>query len=161
MSVDEYLNTSFDGPDREYVDGEVVERNLGEKPHSDTQKRLIGFFLPLEQTRGIFAYPEQRVQVKSTRFRVPDVCVYLSEPNENIFHAPPFLAIEILSKDDRAGDLEDKLHDYFDFGVRFVWVIDPLARRAYIYTSDRRIEVKDGILRTADPDIALPLGQLF
>ena len=29
MSVEEYLHTSFDGADREYLDGEVVERNMG------------------------------------------------------------------------------------------------------------------------------------
>ena len=33
VSVEEYLNTSYDGPDREYVDGRIVERNLGEKSH--------------------------------------------------------------------------------------------------------------------------------
>jgi hypothetical protein len=32
ISADEYLRTSFDGPDREFLDGEVVERNAGEKP---------------------------------------------------------------------------------------------------------------------------------
>ena len=34
VSVEEYLNTSYDGADREYVDGRIVERNLGEKDHS-------------------------------------------------------------------------------------------------------------------------------
>jgi hypothetical protein len=32
VPVEEYLNTSY--PDREYVDGEVVERDLGEKTHA-------------------------------------------------------------------------------------------------------------------------------
>jgi hypothetical protein len=31
-SVEEYLNTSYEGSDREYIDGRIVERNLGEKP---------------------------------------------------------------------------------------------------------------------------------
>jgi len=33
MDVDEYLRTSFDGSDCEYLDGEVIERNMGELPH--------------------------------------------------------------------------------------------------------------------------------
>jgi hypothetical protein len=33
ISVAEYLNTSY-SPDREYIDGHIVERNLGEKTHS-------------------------------------------------------------------------------------------------------------------------------
>ena len=36
MDVEEYLRTSFDGSDCEYLDGEVVERNMGELPHADT-----------------------------------------------------------------------------------------------------------------------------
>ena len=36
MDVEEYLRTSFDGSDCEYLDGEVVERNMGELPHGDT-----------------------------------------------------------------------------------------------------------------------------
>ena len=35
MGVDEYLRTSFDGPDCEYLDGEIVERNMAELPHGD------------------------------------------------------------------------------------------------------------------------------
>src|ERR1700676_5497880 len=101
VSVEEYLNTSYDGPDREYVDGRIVERNLGEKDHSRPQRKLIAFFVANENSLRTFAFPEQRVQVKATRFRVPDVCVYIgTEPDEQIFRTPPFLAIEILSKDD-------------------------------------------------------------
>ena len=29
MDIDEYLHTSFDGPDCEYLDGEVVEPEMG------------------------------------------------------------------------------------------------------------------------------------
>jgi hypothetical protein len=40
ISVEEYLRTSY-RPDCDYVDGEVVERNVGEKDHSSLQKRII------------------------------------------------------------------------------------------------------------------------
>jgi hypothetical protein len=32
MDVDEYLRTSFEDADCEYLDGEIVERNAGELP---------------------------------------------------------------------------------------------------------------------------------
>src|SRR5262249_61526381 len=113
ISVEEYLNTSYDGGDREYVDGRIVERNLGAKDHSRPMRKLIGFLIERENTLPAYAFPSQRVQVKATRFRVPDVCVYVgSEPDEQVFRTPPFLAIEILSKDDRASDLQNKLDDY-------------------------------------------------
>ena len=162
VSVDEYLQTSFDDGDREYVDGLIVERRLGEKDHSKTQKKLILFFGMREQDLGAFCFPEQRVQVSQTRFRVPDVCVYLKEePDDQVFHTPPFLVIEILSKDDRASDLQEKIDDYLTFGVPYVWVIDPRRRSGVVHTREASREARDGVLRTANPPIELPLALLF
>ncbi len=41
ISVEEYLATSY-RPDCDYVDGEVVERNLGEWDHSRLQSQASG-----------------------------------------------------------------------------------------------------------------------
>jgi len=162
ISVEEYLNTSYDGADREYVDGRVLERNLGEKDHSRPQRKLIVFFGSLEATLGTYSFPEQRVQVKPSRFRVPDVCVYVgSEPDRQVFRTPPFLAIEILSKDDRASDVQEKLDDYRDFGIPFVWIIDPRTKRGYTYSLEDGFEAMQAGLRTKNPDIELPVERLF
>jgi hypothetical protein len=40
ISVEEYLRTSY-RPDCEYVDGEVLERNMGEKSHAKLQKAIL------------------------------------------------------------------------------------------------------------------------
>ena len=37
VSLEEYLDTAY-SPDREYVDGAIVERHVGERPHSLAQK---------------------------------------------------------------------------------------------------------------------------
>lgn len=74
ISVAEYLTTSYD-PDREYVDGRIVERNLGEKTHCIIQRYLILFFGIRSSELGVKVYPEQRVQVSPARFRIPDVTV--------------------------------------------------------------------------------------
>jgi Uma2 family endonuclease len=162
VSVEEYLNTSFDDGDREYVDGVIVERNLGEKAHSKSQRKLVIFFGGLEHTLRTYCFPEQRVQVTATRFRVPDVCVYIGEePEEEIFRTPPFLVVEILSKDDRASDLQEKIDDYLAFGVAFVWVIDPRRRAGIVHTAEGSWEARDGVLTTRDPNIDLPLAELF
>jgi hypothetical protein len=47
------------------------------------------------------------------------------------------------------------------FGVRYVWVLDPKAKRAWVWTSDGMHPVRDGVLRTAGPEIAVPLSALF
>jgi len=42
-----------------------------------------------------------------------------SKPDERIIRKPPVIAVEILSPDDRAGYLEEKINDYLAFGVPF------------------------------------------
>jgi Uma2 family endonuclease len=101
------------------------------------------------------------VRVSATRYRVPDICVTLGEPEEQVFAGPPFLCIEILSPEDRAGRIQRKIADYLKFGVRYIWVIDPRRRDAIVYTTSGTHVVEDGILRTSDPDIAVPLSEVF
>jgi Uma2 family endonuclease len=103
-----------------------------------------------------------RVQVKRTRFRVPDVCVVQDpRPEQGILTSAPFLVIEVLSKDDRVDDLQEKIDDYLTFGVKYVWVVNPRTHRGYIHTSEGSHEAKDGTLRTADPEIAVPLSEVL
>ena len=159
ISVEEYLGTSYQDGDREYIEGRVVERNVGEKSHSKAQGLTLYFFLSRRDVLNAFAFPEQRVQVKSDRYRVPDVCVYLNaEPDEEIFTTPPFLVIEILSKDDRASDIQEKIDDYLAFGIPFVWVIDPRRKRGWVHTPQGSHEANDGVLRTHNTEIAMPLA---
>src|SRR4051794_16065793 len=122
VSVEEYLNTSYES-DCDYVDGEIVERNVGEWDHSRLQGAFIGYFRQAEKQTGLLVAPELRVQVMPTRFRVPDVCLVMAPgPQEQILRTPPFLCIEILSKDDRYSATQEKIDDYLNFGVKYVWV---------------------------------------
>lgn len=161
ISVSEYLAASYD-PDCDYVDGVVLERNVGEKDHSRLQKKLILHFGNREEQLGIHVFPEQRVQVSRSRFRVPDICVVAgAEPDEQIFTKPPFLCIEILSPEDTMTRMQEKIDDYLGFGVPYVWVLDPRLKRAYQFTPAGMHEPADGVLRTVHPEIAVPLAEIF
>ena len=161
ISVTEYLNTTY-RPDRDYVDGEIVERNLGERDHSQPQALLAAYFLIRKNEWGLWALTEQRVQVTPHRFRVPDVCVlHADAPYEQVVSAPPLICIEILSKDDSFASIVERLEDYLAMGVPNVWVIDPRLRRGYRYTGEGFLEAKDGVLRTSNPDLAVPLTAVF
>jgi Uma2 family endonuclease len=161
ISVEEYLHTNYD-PDREYVDGEVVERNWGEKTHSIIQRNLILFFGNQAKQLGIEVFPEQRVQVSPTRFRIPDVTVIkLTQEQGEIFTNPPHLCIEILSRDDRMQYMLKKIDDYLNFGVPYVWIINPPNRKGYVVTTDGMFEAKSGVLETKDPAVSVPLAVLF
>ena len=131
VPVEEYLRTSYQ-PDCDWVDGQVRERNMGEGPHSAVQKFFIVFFASREVELGVRVWPEHRVQVAATRFRVPDVCLTRGdEPMRRIIRTPPVLCIEILSPEDRMGAMQEKIDDYVTMGVNAVWVVDPWRRMAY------------------------------
>jgi Uma2 family endonuclease len=138
MSVEEYRHTSFDGPDREYVDGEAVERNLGELPHARVQAELVHRLRSLATTHGLQVLAEIRIQTAATRFRVADVAVWRPGPiGQRIPSVPPFLVVEILSAEDRLVRLQPKIQEYLAHGVAWVWVIDPDERRALRYSPTR------------------------
>jgi Uma2 family endonuclease len=94
-----------------------------------------------------------------TRFRIPDVCVVIGKPTEQIFRTPPFICIEILSRDDRMSEMQERVQDYLRFGVSYVWILDPATHKAYRCTSTGIYEVRE--LVTENPAILVPLEALF
>ena len=83
------------------------------------------------------------------------------KPSGRIVQTPPFIAIEVLSPEDRADCMQVKIGDYLDFGVQYIWLLDPASKTAAIYISTGITMVTDGVLRTSDPEIELPLSELF
>src|SRR5215472_1614409 len=106
ISVEEYLSTSYD-PDMEYVDGVLLERNVGEYLHSLVQSNVV--FALRRKYPGIKVLPELRSKVNDTRYRVPDVCVLLANPGTKVLMEAAFIAIEILSEEDRMSRMIEKL----------------------------------------------------
>lgn len=161
ISVDEYLATSF-RPDCDYADGQLIARHVGTKDHSTLQGEILGWFRDRRRELRLRTYPEQRIRVAPARYRVPDVCVYPSPgPDEQIFTAPPYICIEVLSPDDSFPKLQDKFDDFLDMGIPNIWVLDPASRRAWRIAREGHFEALDGILRTADGRVVLPIADLF
>ncbi len=156
VSVAEYLNTSYRS-DCDYVDGELRERNFGELDHSRIQGEITCWLRTNYHLPSRFVLPEQRVQVKVSRFRIPDVCV-LSEgaPREDVIKTPPRLCVEILSKHDRMSEIMERVDDYFEMGVPACWIIDPVKNHAWVGTPGQLVAPADSVLRAGD--IAMPLS---
>lgn len=127
IPLSEYLNTSY-RPDREYVDGELRERNLGKYEHARVQALLAIWFGIREAAWGVQVLTEQRLQVAPGRVRVPDLAVVMAGPQPDILTDPPLLVIEILSPDDTYSDTQERAQDYRAMGVETVWIIDPKTR---------------------------------
>jgi Uma2 family endonuclease len=159
VSVEEYLRTSY-RPDCDYLDGEVVERNLGEKKHSRAQREIL-FFLGgrYPQLRELL-FPEQRVQVRTNRYRIPDICIIAAEAaDQEIITTPPDLCVEILSPEDTMTRTLDRIKDYFTMGVPTCWIIDPVSREGWVATPGHLEQAIDGILRARG--IEMPLSEVL
>ena len=161
VSVGQYLSTSY-RPDCDYVDGSVIERNVGEWSHSRLQIALASFLFARERDLGIRVATEQRVQITTTRYRIPDVCAILATAARSpIVHYPPFLCIEILSPEDRLNAMHERVQDYLQLGVSWVWIVDPQSQKAYRSTRSGLSELPDGRLITAEPVLEINLAEFW
>jgi len=74
----------------------------------------------------------------------------------------PFLVIEILSPIERFSQLRRRIEEYLAAGLRYVWLFDADTRHVYIATPAGGFgEFKDGVLRTENPVLELPLTEIF
>jgi Uma2 family endonuclease len=160
-TVREYLRTSW-SPDREFVDGRIEERNLGEKEHSILQRFLTVLFAMNRAAWGVEVFPELRTQTRATRFRVPDVLVVRSgDKFERYVTEPPLIAIEILSPEDTLRAMQEKAAEYRQFGIEHIWIIDPEPRIAYRYADGGLEEVRPGELAVPGTPIRVVLSEMF
>jgi Uma2 family endonuclease len=161
VSVREYLTTSY-RPDCEYVDGRIEERNVGEYDHGLLQTLLGYLFMSHREDWGIQVVTDVRTQVKSRRFRVPDLSVLRADkPKEQIITHPPLIVIEILSPEDRLSRFQDRIEDYLVFGVENIWIIDPERRAAYTATASGLHPVRTNELSVPETPIRVVLSELF
>jgi Uma2 family endonuclease len=135
IPIAEYLETSY-RPDREYIDGEIVERNMGSWEHGRVQALLSWWFIQNEPAWGVQVASEWRTRVSETRVRIPDVVLVLKGPQSRVLATPPILIIEILSPEDTYTETERRAADYQRMGVETIWIIDPETRTGRVCTGD-------------------------
>jgi Uma2 family endonuclease len=158
ISLSQYLETSY-RPDREYVDGELRERNVGKWEHSRMQLLLAAWFNNHEKQWGITGSTEQRLKVPGDRVRIPDLVFMPAGPQPDILVDPPLLVIEILSPDDTYSDTQERAQDYRNMGVETVWIIDPKTRSGRMCTGAQWTESKR--LTVAGTPLYVELDEIF
>ncbi len=151
VTAEQYLHTSFEH-DAEFVEGRIVERPLPTWEHSCVQRFLTRVLDPRLLPDGWDSVPEQRVQTRPNRFRVPDICVVTASPagpfGRRIVTEPPYLCVEILSPEDTTTETLEKVREYLSFGVEWVWVIDPATRTGQIHSAHTITAVENQIFFT-------------
>jgi Uma2 family endonuclease len=152
VAVDEYLNSSY-RPDREYVDGVLVERGMPTIAHSLLQMILIQYFGRHQAGLGFMPLPEVRTQIiERARYRIADVLLCpVPLPTGRVVTSVPSAVIEILSPDDKLPEQLERFRDYKRLGVRHVVLMDPENLIAF------RFE-EGSLLQTRFMSLDLPSG---
>jgi len=153
ISAEEYLHTSFPDLDREYRDGEVLERTMPDALHGTAQGLLCGFFVALRKKLSLYVLPETRMKLREGLYLIPDVAVFWQSKPPLIPDSPPLIAIEILSPDDRLTAVREKLQEYRAWGVAHVWLVDPHSLR--LYTCDTGLTEVNSF---SIPELSVELG---
>jgi hypothetical protein len=127
-------------------------------PNGGEFRIAVGAYLAARQKESAVAV----VIAPRVGSRMPDIGVYVGQSAEATPGVSPLVCIEVLSPDDRFVELIERIDDYLSMGVRYVWLLDPAARRAYVATTETGLrEVKDTVLRTENPALELPLDAVF
>jgi Uma2 family endonuclease len=106
-------------------------QNLFDKTLAKKQSGLIttevDMYLPtVERTRRTdLAFLPSKL-IEESRDGLPSIC--------------PFV-IEVISKNDKINEVEEKIIEYFDNGVQVVWVIFPKVKKVEVYTSIRDVKI--------------------
>ena len=132
----------------ELIDGVLLEKTVGafESYLAVVMARLIGNFV--EQTRcGVVLGEGGMLRLLADQVRIPDVAFisWSRLPGERFPDDPvpglvPDLAVEILSKSNTPQEMQGKLQDYFNAGVRLVWYVDPQPRQVRAFTAPEAMQ---------------------
>lgn len=163
ISLDEYLNTSYE-PDREFVDGLLVERNVGTLPHSVLHSLVVLHFGQFRKSHRIQVCCAARTRINSGRYRLPDVLI-LERPYQHgkVVTDIPAITVEIKSPEDTFDDIVEKCFEYEGLGVSNILVMDPDYRRAWLFEQGtlRLLTGNSVQLNLSQTTLDFPFAEMF
>ena len=140
----------------------VIELNIGAALRQYARDNKSGQVMVGEV--GIFT------RRQPDRVRGADV-IYISKErfakrqSQSFLDVVPEIVVEVVSPNDTWRQFNQKLHEYFEIGVRNVWVVDPESKSVVVYRSFidfQEFTEADG-LTAADilPGFSLPVHDIF
>lgn len=152
-----------DGDHFELVGGKLVEKKTGFQSSwigsllmtllmVHCRKHRLGWVVGNEP--GFRCYPHDKDQV-----RKPDVAFInfarlpAGDPPVGYCVVVPNLVVEVISPNDVAKDVDDKVSEYLKAGVDCVWVIQPSSHRVQVYYPDRGVILSENDELSGDPVI--------
>jgi Uma2 family endonuclease len=168
VEVEERENVSC-----ELIDGTLVEKASGFDESQLAWKlgHLFGLYLN-QNDLGTCVGADGMMRIAPGKVRYPNLAFLVWEkfpggvvPDDPLPDIVPDLAVEVLSKGNTKPEMVRKIREYFEAGVRVVWIIDRKKRSARVYSAPgQSILVRDDqALDGGDvlPGLIVPLCDLF
>lgn len=157
MTAEELLRLPDDGYDYELVKGELVKMTPPGGEHGQIARRLgarLGAHVDTQNLGAVMVESGYCLECRPDTVCGPDVSFLAAEriPAEGLprgfIQGAPDLAVEIISPDDTASEVQAKVQDYLQHGTRLVWVVEPKTRTITVYRSlsDIRILTEHDVL---------------
>ena len=174
LTAEELLRLNLPNKRTELVRGMLIIREPAGYQHGDIAARLlvaIGSHVEAHQLGRVFAAETGfTLERNPDTVRAPDVAFIsdarLPEPAPRGFaEMAPDLAVEVLSPDDYAPEVLEKVADWLKAGARLVWIVDPIRANARVYRADGS-ELLLGLNDSLDgedvlPDFTYAIGRLL
>jgi Uma2 family endonuclease len=158
---------------------ELVDSTLVEKPAGISESvialnvaRLLGNYAQPARL-GIVSGEQGMIRMLMGNVRMPDVAYFRRAdlpggqlpPGEAAPRLAPALAVEVLSPSNTDEEMRLKIREYFENGVRVVWLLDPPTQTLRVYDAPERFrqltredEVDGGEVL---PGLSARVGELF
>ena len=176
LTVEDYAALDEpDGPRYELSEGELIMTPSPTYFHNESRDELnarLRAFTDSQKLGGVVS--EMDFKLLGETVRRPDVAFISAHRLRNIdleqvpLPVAPDLAIEIVSKNDRAADLLLKVSQYLAAGTRAVWLFYPNTRLAYRYLPGKlepEVHSADAGHTFEEPELlpgfSIPLDRIF
>ena len=175
VTADELLRMPDDGKRYELIKGELIEMAPAGGIHGRVGIKVAGFLFQHVHNNdlgelfgaetGVF------LQHDPDTVRAADVAFISKEriPPDGIptgfLDTIPDLVVEVISPSDRAGQVQAKIEQWIEHGVKLVWLVHPERRSITVYRSLNEVHIlhKDDTL-TGDPVLpgfSCPVADIF
>lgn len=173
LTAEQFDNYPFEEDKRYELDeGELIEMRRPAYKHNRVLKNLVfeleSYFR--ENKFGEVLLSENLYALSASTRRSPDVAVILGDRREELKDAKvipiiPEIAAEVLSPSETPRMIHRKLKQYFEAGVKEVWLIDPDSQEIEIWRGatlpDHPLAVGETLTSPLLPGFELRLGDLF
>jgi Uma2 family endonuclease len=174
LTADDLLSLESAGKSTEVVRGRLIVREPPSTYHGGVQailSVLVGSYVLTHRLGAVFGQDTGfKIASDPDTVRAPDLAFVdrtrVAQISRRGYAAlAPDLVAEILSPDDRPGEVLTKVGEWLEAGVRLVWVIDPERRAASVYHDDGSVTTvsSDGQVdgEAILPGFSFRLAELF